>query len=198
MKISASIQAATQLSLLKDIQDNSDKFDYIHVDITDGHFTNNISMSFKVIKELKEHTNYFVDVHLMLNENSKYVQLAFDSGADLVVVHQESTNLDEFISLSKKYENIGIGLLPNTPNTELKEYVAFADSVLLLGVTPGFSNQKPVINLKEKVEDFKILYPDFTGLLIVDGGVVNKDIDDYKELSVDIVVQGGAIFAEHP
>ena len=51
MKISASIQAATQLSLLKDIQDNSDKFDYIHVDITDGHFTNNISMSFKVIKE---------------------------------------------------------------------------------------------------------------------------------------------------
>jgi pentose-5-phosphate-3-epimerase len=43
-----------------------------------------------------------------------------------------------------------------------------------------------------------MLYPDFTGLLIVDGGVVNKDIDDYKELSVDIVVQGGAIFAEHP
>ena len=138
MKISASIQAATQLSLLKDIQDNSDKFDYIHVDITDGHFTNNISMSFKVIEELKQHTNYFVDVHLMLNENSKYAQLAFDSGADLVVVHQESTNLEEFISLSKKYENIGIGLLPNTQNAELKEYVAFADSVLFLGVTPGF------------------------------------------------------------
>ena len=38
----------------------------------------------------------------MLNENLKYVQLAFDSGADLVVVHQESTSLDEFISLSKK------------------------------------------------------------------------------------------------
>ena len=197
MKISASIQAANQLSLLKDIQDNSDKFDYIHVDITDGHFTNNISMSFKVIEELKQHTNYFVDVHLMLNENSKYAQLAFDSGADLVVVHQESTSLDEFISLSKKYENIGIGLLPNTPNSELNEYVPFANSVLFLGVTPGFSNQKPVINLKEKVEDFKILYPDFTGLLIVDGGVVNKDIDDYRELSVDIVVQGGAIFAEH-
>ena len=197
MKISASIQAANQLSLLKNIQDNSDKFDYIHVDITDGHFTNNISMSFKVIKELKQHTNYFVDVHLMLNENSKYVQLAFDSGADLVVVHQESTNLEEFILLSKKYEKIGIGLLPNTPNTVLKEYVGFADSVLFLGVTPGFSNQKPVINLKEKVEDFKILYPDFTGLLIVDGGVVNEDINDYKELSVDIVVQGGAIFAKH-
>ena len=32
MKISASIQAANQLSLLNDIQDNSKKFDYIHVD----------------------------------------------------------------------------------------------------------------------------------------------------------------------
>jgi len=197
MKISASIQAANQLSLLKDIQDNSDKFDYIHVDITDGHFTNNISMSFEVIKELKQHTNYFVDVHLMLNENSKYAQLAFDNGADLVVVHQESTNLEEFITLSKKYEKIGIGLLPNTPNAELKEYIAFADSVLFFFFFPGFSSQKPVINLKEKVEVFKILYPDFTGLLIVDGGVVNEDIDEYKELSVDIVVQGGAIFAKH-
>ena len=124
MKISASIQAANQLKLLNDIQENSDKFDYIHIDITDGHFTNNISMSFKVIKELKQHTNFFVDVHLMLNENSKYVQLAFDSGADLVVVHQESTNLEEFISLSKNYDNIGIGLLPNTPNISLKEYMA--------------------------------------------------------------------------
>lgn len=197
MKISASIQAANQLKLLNDIQENSDKFDYIHIDITDGHFTNNISMSFKVIKELKQHTNFFVDVHLMLNENSKYVQLAFDSGADLVVVHQESTNLEEFISLSKNFDNIGIGLLPNTPNISLKEYVNYANSVLFLGVTPGFSNQKPVINLKEKVEDFKILYPDFAGLLIVDGGVVNEDINDYKKLSVDIVVQGGAIFAKH-
>ena len=197
MKISASIQAANQLSLLNDIQDNSEKFDYIHVDITDGHFTNNISMSFKVIKELKQHTNYFVDVHLMLNENSKYAQLAFDSGADLVVVHQESTDLEEFISLSKKYKKIGIGLLPSTSNSALKEYVTFADSVLFLGVTPGFSNQKPVVNLKEKVNNFKMLYPDFAGLLIVDGGVVNEDINDYKDLSVDIVVQGGAIFAEH-
>ena len=44
MNISASIQAANQLNLLTDIKNNSDKFDQLHIDITDGHFTNNIGL----------------------------------------------------------------------------------------------------------------------------------------------------------
>jgi pentose-5-phosphate-3-epimerase len=48
--ISASIQAADQLNILQDINDHKNKFDQIHVDITDGHFTNNISMSFSTHK----------------------------------------------------------------------------------------------------------------------------------------------------
>ena len=52
MIISASIQAADQLNILQSIQQHSSEFDQIHVDITDGHFTNNISMSFSHIKEV--------------------------------------------------------------------------------------------------------------------------------------------------
>ena len=44
MKISASVQAANQLNLLHEINNNSDKFDQLHIDITDGHFTNNIGL----------------------------------------------------------------------------------------------------------------------------------------------------------
>ena len=46
MKISASIQAANQLDLLNHIDSNNTKFDQLHIDITDGHFAENISMSF--------------------------------------------------------------------------------------------------------------------------------------------------------
>ena len=56
MIISASIQAADQLNILQSIQQHSSEFDQIHVDITDGHFTNNISMSFSHIKEVKNQT----------------------------------------------------------------------------------------------------------------------------------------------
>ena len=71
MIVSASIQAANQLDILQDINTHKSKFDQIHVDITDGHFTNNISMSFKHIREIKEQTNYKVDVQLMVENNVK-------------------------------------------------------------------------------------------------------------------------------
>ena len=57
MIISASIQAANQVNIIKDIHKQESKFDQIHVDITDGHFTDNISMSFQHIKEVKAINN---------------------------------------------------------------------------------------------------------------------------------------------
>ena len=40
---------------------------------------------------LKNNTDYYLDVHLMINDNLKYGEIAFDCGADLVTVHKEST-----------------------------------------------------------------------------------------------------------
>ena len=194
MKISASIQAANQLNIIEDINNNKTKFDQIHVDITDGHFTNNISMSFQHIKEVKNQTNYKVDVQLMVENNVKLAPLAFEHGADLVCIHCESTDLNDFIKLSKKHNNLGVATLPDTNNKVISEYIQYSDAVLLLGVNPGFSNQGQSINLLDKVKDFNKLYPDFGGQLIADGGIKIHDLENLKKNKVDIAVQGGAIF----
>ena len=194
MIISASIQAANQLNILQDINDYKNKFDQIHVDITDGHFTNNISMSFQHIKEVKKQTNYKVDVQLMVEDNVKLAPLAFSHGADLVCIHAESTKLSDFIELSKQYKNLGVATLPDTDNTHLKDYLTYSKAVLLLAVNPGFSNQGQAINLIDKVKNFNNLYPEFEGELIADGGIKNSDLENLKNNKVDIAVQGGAIF----
>ena len=194
MIISASIQAADQLNILQDINEHKNKFDQIHVDITDGHFTNNISMSFQHIKEVKEQTNYKVDVQLMVQDNVKLAPLAFSHGADLVCIHAESTKLNDFIELSNQYKNLGVATLPDTDNTHLKDYLTYSKAVLLLAVNPGFSNQGQAINLIDKVKNFNNLYPEFEGELIADGGIKNSDLENLKNNKVDIAVQGGAIF----
>ena len=194
MIISASIQAANQLFLLEEINNNKNKFDQIHIDITDGHFTNNISMSFKHISLIKKNTDYNVDVHLMLNNNEKFVKVAFENGADLVYVHQESTTLESFIELQNVFPQLGIATLPNTQNESLKDYLKYAKAVLLLGVTPGYSNQKQSIDLLEKAKNFKNKYRDYSGLLVLDGGITNDDLQKSINLDIDIVIQGGAIF----
>jgi|TARA_B100001093_G_scaffold8815_1_gene8489 ribulose-phosphate 3-epimerase len=192
--VSASIQAADQLNIIQDINQNKSKFDQIHVDITDGHFTNNISMSFQHIKEVKKQTDYQVDVQLMVNDNVKLAPLAFDHGADLVCVHYESTKIDDFIKLSKQYKNIGIATLPDTNNESINDYLIYSKAVLLLAVNPGFSNQGQAINLIDKIQNFNNLYPNFNGQLIADGGIKRIDLQDLESNKVDIAVQGGAIF----
>ena len=194
MKISASIQAANQLNIIEDINNNKTKFDQIHVDITDGHFTNNISMSFQHIREVKNQTNYKVDVQLMVENNVKLAPLAFEHGADLVCIHCESTDLNDFIRLSNQHSNLGVATLPDTNNKVISEYIQYSDAVLLLGVNPGFSNQGQSINLLDKVKDFNNHYPDFNGQLIADGGIKIDDLNNLKKNKVDIAVQGGAIF----
>ena len=194
MIISASIQAANQLFLLEEININKNKFDQIHIDITDGHFTDNISMSFNHISLIKKNTDYKVDVHLMIDNNEKFVKVAFENGADLVYVHQESTTLESFIELQNIFPKLGIASLPNTQNESLKDYLKYAKAVLLLGVTPGYSNQKQSIDLLEKAMNFKNKYRDYSGLLVLDGGITNDDLQKFKNLDIDIVIQGGAIF----
>ena len=194
MKISASVQAANQLNLLEDIENNKKSFDQLHIDITDGHFAENISMSFKIIKQLKHVTDYYIDVHLMIENNVKYTEVAFNNGADFVTVHSESIDVESFKILSEKYNHMGIATLPSTPNDHLKEYLPYASAVLLLGVNPGFSNQTKVISLLEKSKEFYSQFPEYDGNLILDGGIKDSDLNEYEDLGVDIVVQGGAIF----
>ena len=196
MKISASIQAANQLKLLSDIETNSEKFDQLHIDITDGHFTENIGLSIDIVKLLKVNTDYFLDVHLMLNNNYKFVEKVFNNGADLVTVHCESTSVSEFQLLTERFENVGIGILPTTKIETLIPFLHFAKAILLLTVNPGFSNQPKAVNLSDRLSELRKLSSQNNKKIIVDGGVTNDDLPFLKEMGVDIAVQGGAIFGK--
>ncbi len=196
MKISASIQASNIYNLLNELNEYSDSFDQLHVDITDGNFTNNISLPVAIIEYIKKNTNYVIDTHLMLNNNELFTQKAFEYGSDIVTVHCETTTQEIFKSLVNKFTYVGVGLLPNTDMKTLSNYIDEAYSVLLLTVNPGFSNQTKAVNLVDRVQEFKDLYPDYSNLLIVDGGVKREELESLRNLDVDIAVQGGAIFAK--
>jgi|TARA_B110000263_G_scaffold187550_1_gene165229 ribulose-phosphate 3-epimerase len=195
MKISASIQAANQLELLSDIKNNSEKFDQLHVDITDGHFTNNIGLSLDIVSLLKNQTNYELDVHLMLKDNMKYSARVIDYGADIVTVHCETISIEDFRSLSIKYDNVGVGILPSTNIENLIPYADYTSKFLLLAVNPGFSNQPKAVNLIERINEFHTAITKDISTLIIDGGVATEDLKSLENIGVNIAVQGGAIFA---
>ena len=146
MDISASIQAANQLDLLRDIETNANKFDQLHIDITDGHFTDNIGLSLDIISKMKKNTSYKLDVHLMLQENTKFVERVVEYGADLVTVHCESTDINEFKNLTTNFDNVGIGILPTTNIEILKSYAEYTSIFLLFKL--NLDNLSPAITLE--------------------------------------------------
>ena len=196
MKISASIQASNIYNLLEELETHKDSFDQLHVDITDGNFTDNISLPIGIIEHIKKNTDYVVDTHLMLNNNELFTNKAFEYGSDIVTVHCETTTPEIYSTLVDKYTYVGLGILPETNLNVLSDYIEKAFSVLLLTVNPGFSNQSKAINLIERINEFNNFYPNYSNLLIVDGGVKNEELDTLEDLGIDIAVQGGAIFAK--
>ena len=196
MDISASIQAANQLDLLRDIETNANKFDQLHIDITDGHFTDNIGLSLDIVSKLKKNTSYKLDVHLMLQENTKFVERVIEYGADLVTVHCESTDINEFKNLTTNFDNVGIGILPTSNIEILKSYAEYTSIFLLLTVNPGFSNQPKAVNLIDRINKFKSVVNNSESTLIVDGGVTVDDLAPLETNGVNVAVQGGAIFGK--
>ena len=196
MDISASIQAANQLDLLRDIETNANKFDQLHIDITDGHFTDNIGLSLDIVSKMKKNTSYKLDVHLMLQENTKFVERVVEYGADLVTVHCESTDINEFKNLTTNFDNVGIGILPTTNIEILKSYAEYTSIFLLLTVNPGFSNQPKAVNLIDRINEFKNVVNNSKSTLIVDGGVTVDDLAPLETNGVNVAVQGGAIFGK--
>ena len=196
MDISASIQAANQLDLLRDIETNANKFDQLHIDITDGHFTDNIGLSLDIVSKMKKNTSYKLDVHLMLQENTKFVERVIEYGADIVTVHCESTDINEFKYLTTNFDNVGIGILPTTNIEILKSYAEYTSIFLLLTVNPGFSNQPKAVNLIDRINEFKSVVNNSKSTLIVDGGVTVDDLAPLETNGVNVAVQGGAIFGK--
>lgn len=196
MDISASIQAANQLDLLRDIETNANKFDQLHIYITDGHFTDNIGLSLDIVSKMKKNTSYKLDVHLMLQENTKFVERVIEYGADLVTVHCESTDINEFKNLTTNFDNVGIGILPTSNIEILKSYAEYTSIFLLLTVNPGFSNQPKAVNLIDRINEFKSVVNNSESTLIVDGGVTVDDLAPLETNGVNVAVQGGAIFGK--
>ena len=66
-KIAPSILSADFAYLAQEIEKVAPESDLLHVDVMDGHFVPNLTIGPPVVKSLREHTDLFLDCHLMVS-----------------------------------------------------------------------------------------------------------------------------------
>ena len=202
MKISASILAANQLTVLEDLKINQKKYDYVHVDIGDNEFCPTYGIAHEIVYKLIEDSDLIIDMHFMTNDFPEILNKLLNGSNNIfkASLHVESNSINTFLTEMNKQSSIetGIGVLGNSDLNILKSYIDNENFnikyILLLCVEPGFSNQTPIVSPVERVKEFNLLFPNYEGEIMVDGGVTDSMLDELNKLNVDISVQGGAIF----
>ncbi len=199
VKLSPSILSADFTKLGQEVMD-LEKFgaDMIHIDIMDGMFVPNISFGLPIVKSIRPLTKLTFDVHLMIQEPSRYVEDFAKAGADIITVHYEAEkHLDRTINYIKSFGvKAGISLNPATPVECIKHLVGLVDLVLIMSVNPGFGGQKYINYCSEKIREVKELAEKYNKdlLIEVDGGVGVENVKEVVECGANLIVAGSAVF----
>lgn len=171
--------------------------DWLHVDVMDGHFVNNITIGIPVVKSLKKFCKIPLDVHLMIEMPEKYIEQFIKAGADYLTIHVEATQ--DPAGVLKKIRELGakpgITLRPGTSLDTIIPFLPLVDLVLVMTVEPGFGGQSFMADQVSKVEALHQMRSEkkWQGLIEVDGGVNEQTVSQLN--SADVLVAGSFVFS---
>ncbi|MDV4151214.1 ribulose-phosphate 3-epimerase [Clostridium sp. AL.422] len=201
VKISPSILSADFSKLGEEIVKVDEAgADFIHIDVMDGNFVPNISIGLPVIKSIRNKTNKMFDVHLMIENPSRYIDDFVEAGADIITIHYEAEkHIDRAIEYIKsKGVKAGVSLNPGTPTFVLKDIIEKLDLVLIMSVNPGFGGQKFIPYSLNKIKEVKEMSLQYNSELLieVDGGVGKNNSKAIVEAGANVLVAGSAVFGD--
>lgn len=177
----------------------------LHIDIMDGIFVPNLSFGPDFVAALREDTEFFLDVHLMIEEPLRFVRAFSEAGADGITVHWEACGnmgrtLEAVRSLGRQ---AGIALNPGTPVETLvgravdPKIWELADRLQLMTVAPGLKGQTFLNESAGRIAQARHLLRKIGREIPieVDGDITPANLGRVLEAGAGIIVAGKGLFS---
>jgi ribulose-phosphate 3-epimerase len=202
MLVAPSVLSADFGNLARDVKAICEgKCDFVHVDVMDGHFVPNLTIGPVVVEAIAKVATKPLDIHLMVENNSFFVELFAPLKPEFISFHIEEEKHPH--RLIQKIRSLGIRpaivLNPHTTPESIEFLLEDVDMVLLMSVNPGFGGQKFISSVLERAVRLKALIVQRNPqcLIEVDGGVNDMNVIELKNAGVDVVVAGSFVY-KHP
>jgi ribulose-phosphate 3-epimerase len=168
-------------------------FEYIHLDVMDGHFVPNITFGFDVLNRIGEMTEMPRDFHLMMQQPELAVKNLELRPSDLVTFHVESKSdvWPVIQSIKASGARVGLAINPDTPIDSVRPFLDWIDHILVMTVQPGFAGQPFVESSHGKLSELLSITTDYPGLAVgIDGAVGFKQVETFSRMGVSHFVLG--------
>jgi ribulose-phosphate 3-epimerase len=175
--------------------------DWIHVDVMDGHFVPTITVGPLFVEACRRATKLPLDAHLMVSNPDQHLEVFAKAGANRLTVHVETCpNLIQTIERIKSLGcRAGVTLNPSTPASALDAVLPLVDLVLVMSVNPGYSGQKFMSEMIDKVREIRggLDAIHSQAFLQVDGGMSVETVPLMYKAGANVFVVGNFAF-KHP
>lgn len=197
--LAPSLLSADPLDVKGSVDRLMGSWDWLHVDVMDGHFVPNITFGSGFVRGLRRgFPEAFLDVHLMVERPEDLIDDFVSAGANLLCVHVEaSRHLHRLLSsIREAGAMVGLAINPATPVEWTFPVLHMLDLVLVMSVNPGFGGQKFIPETMDKtVALFRRREAEGLKFFIeMDGGIGADNCAELVRCGCDVLVAGSAVF----
>ncbi len=199
IKVAPSILSADYINLQKDIElIESAGAEFVHIDVMDGMFVPSISYGPAWVKALRPVTDMVLDVHLMVEQPERYIDVFAEAGSDIIGVHYEAT--PHIHRALQQIKNHGIKaevvINPGTSVAGIEPVLHMVDQVLVMTVNPGFGGQKFLPETLEKIARLAEIKREkgYDYDIEIDGGANDETTKLAYEAGATVAVAGSYVF----
>jgi len=200
IKIAPSILAADLMNMKEEIElvDNYGA-EYIHIDVMDGQYVENIAFGPNIVKSLRPITKKILDVHLMITPVAKYIDAFIKAGSDIISFHPDADKNTQDIIKQIKSNNckVGIAVHPKINISDIEIFLDNIDCVIVMTVVPGFGGQKFMHSEVNKIIELNNIkkQKNLKFEIEVDGGINYETGKICRDKNANILVAGSYIFS---
>lgn len=169
--------------------------DSYHIDIMDGHYVPNITLSPWFVEQVKKISKAPISTHLMVTNPAQWVDQLIDLKSEWICVHAEVMNGVAYRLIHKVQDaglKFGVVLNPETKLEAIFPYIELVDKVTIMTVDPGFAGEKFIDRTLDKIVTLRELRDSngYNYVIEMDGSSNKNTFAKIQKANPDIYILG--------